>query len=128
MPLLKRLEVWPLYAQVMLRDAAATAFPQWQTGEERVIATAQCLIVGTRGDCDGPLLLEVWKRAFEPENLRVGQPIFEGVLELVSDHVVVGNELINELEVVELGSGRHHIKVYTSPAGGMPEEVYFVID
>jgi hypothetical protein len=45
-----RFRVFPLYHQVEVLDAVDVDCPQWETGEERVLASAQCIVLATRPD------------------------------------------------------------------------------
>jgi hypothetical protein len=49
MPLIRREDVFPLYGQVQLGDPFAADYPEWETGEERVVFTDQVVAVATRG-------------------------------------------------------------------------------
>ena len=55
--------VIPLYRQVEVRDAAPDAAdvdrPQWESGDEPVLASAQCIVLATRSDLHGPVEIEV---------------------------------------------------------------------
>jgi hypothetical protein len=40
MSVIGRFIIWPAYAQIQIRDTADAEFPQWETGEEPVVANA----------------------------------------------------------------------------------------
>jgi hypothetical protein len=47
MAVARRFRVFPLYHQVEIRDATDDVDrPLWETGEERVLAAAQCIVLG----------------------------------------------------------------------------------
>jgi hypothetical protein len=73
-----RFRVFALYQQVEVRDAADVEHPQWETGEERTLAAAQCIVLATRPDPDGPVEIEVRVGA-ELEH-PAGQLVFDGEL------------------------------------------------
>jgi hypothetical protein len=55
-----RFTVVPAYRQVEVRDAADDVdYPQWETGEERVLVSAQCIVLATRSDLQGDVEIEV---------------------------------------------------------------------
>jgi hypothetical protein len=59
MSVIGRFTIWPAYAQIQIRDTADAEFPPWETGEEPVVANAQCIGVATRGDEEGDVTVEV---------------------------------------------------------------------
>lgn len=126
--LLKQLEVWPLYAQIDLFDPRATEGPLFKTGNEPVIAAPGWITVATRSDCQGPIPVEVWKGRLEVDDPALSGAIFDGVLDLAGPTALVGNFIMNEAESLDLGTGKHRVRVYVSPVGKQPERVYFVVD
>lgn len=114
-----RFRVVPLYQQVEIRDAAEDIdYPRWQTGEERVLASAQCILVATRSDLEGPVEVEV-----RVGGALVGQPagplLFDGELLTTGQGILVGNSL-TKLHRVAVPIGWHPVYVYadqpTDPA------------
>ena len=53
MTLLVRVEVTPFYGQVEISDPSKRDYPQFETGQERVVAIPECIAVVTRGDFEG---------------------------------------------------------------------------
>lgn len=127
MPLITSLSVLPLYAQVSILDPSTKDIPQWETGDETVIASAKCISVATRADSDGDVVIEVWRKQLAGGE-DVGKAIFDGVLELTGPNAVVGNIVLNELRPVELGAGTHRVRVFTLPEGERPSRVIFLVD
>jgi hypothetical protein len=89
----RRVRVFPLYHQVEIRDAADDIdYPQWETGEERVLASAQCLVLATRSDLEGEVEIEVRVGA-GLDDPAAGQLLFEGELLTTGQAILVGNSL-----------------------------------
>ena len=111
-----RFRVFPLYHQVEIRDAADDIDrPLWETGEEWVLAAAQCIVLATRSDLDGEVEIEVRVGA-DLEDQAGGQPLFDGELLTTGQGILVGNSL-TDLHHVELPIGWHPIRVYAEPPG-----------
>jgi hypothetical protein len=112
--LLKRLNVLPLYGQVVIECEDASDLPMPETGTERVVATAQSILVATRGDQDGDVTIEVYAGTAAPT---VGELVFDGELNCPTPKLVVGSSLANALAAVDLGqAGWVPVKVYVAPA------------
>jgi hypothetical protein len=112
---ISRFEVLPLQAQIDIRDPAATEYPQWETGDETAVATAQAIAVATQGDVDGRVAVEV----VADDEFRVEdswREVFDGELLTTGDDVVIGNYLAGEVHPVRLGAGWHRVRVATNPA------------
>jgi len=122
--LLKRLEVPPLYGQVVIECEGASDLPMPETGTERVVATAQSILVATRGDQDGDVTIEVHGgTAVHAE----GELVFEGELNCPTPRLVVGSSLANALATVDLSEGGWvPIKVYVDPADA-PSRVTVIV-
>jgi hypothetical protein len=123
---LGRFDVLPLYGQIDIRDPAAADYPQWETGEEKAVATAHCIAVATRGDLDGRVAVEVRHEPIEePDHATIA---FDGSLLLTGEGLVVGNYLGGEEHWLPLPPGSHHVTVYTRPLEGRAAEVIVAID
>lgn len=127
MTLLVRVEVTPFYGQVEISDPSKRDYPRFETGQERAVAIPECIAVATRGDFEGKVIIEVWRERLAIEGVDL-QSVFEGELVLTGSGAVVGNTIGNELHPVPLSPGRHRIKVFTSPAGGLAHTVYFLVE
>jgi hypothetical protein len=123
---LGRFDVLPLYNQVHIRDPRSTDFPQWETGDEPVVADSQCIAVATRSDVAGPISVEV-RSGDSAEDLEGWGLLFDGELLLTGDTVVVGNYVANEIYPVTVGQGWHRVRVWGSPAGERPSELVAAI-
>jgi hypothetical protein len=109
-----RFRVFPLYRQVEIRDATDDVDrPLWETGEERVLASAQCIVLATRSDLHGEVEIEVRVGAGLEEQA-VGQPLFDGELLTTGQGILVGNSL-TDLHHVGLPIGWHPIRIYAEP-------------
>jgi hypothetical protein len=106
--------VVPLYGQVQVCDAAPDAAdvdrPQWESGDEPVLASAQCIVLATRSDLDGPVEIEVQVGA--SEDRPAGHLLFEGELLTTGEGAAVGNPLADELHRVPLPIGWHPVRIY----------------
>jgi hypothetical protein len=112
MGLVGRFSVFPLYHQLEVRDAAGVVdCPQWESGEEPVLAGTQCIVLATRSDLEGPVEVEVWVGGIDTEP--AGRLLYEGEL-LVTEHgAVVGSSLTEELHPIPLPIGWHPVRIYT---------------
>jgi hypothetical protein len=100
----RRFRVFPLYQQVEIRDATDDVDrPLWETGEERVLAAAQCIVLATRSDLHGEVEIEVRVGA-DLDDQAGGQPLFDGELLTTGQGILVGNSL-TELHHVGLPIG-----------------------
>jgi hypothetical protein len=110
----RRFQVFPLYQQVEIRDAAeGVDRPLWETGEERVLASAQCIVLATRSDLHGEVEFEVRVGA-GLEGQAAGQLLFDGELLTTGRGILVGNSL-TDLYHVELPIGWHPIRIFGEP-------------
>jgi hypothetical protein len=114
MAVIRRFRVFPLYQQVEIRDATDDVDrPLWETGEERVLASAQCIVLATRSDLHGEVEMEVRVGAGLEEQT-VGQLLFDGELLTTGQGILVGNSL-TDLHHVGLPIGWHPIRIYAEP-------------
>jgi hypothetical protein len=114
MAVIRRFRVFPLYQQVEIRDAADDVDrPLWETGEERVLASAQCIVLATRSELHGEVEMEVRVGAGLEEQT-VGQLLFDGELLTTGQGILVGNSL-TDLHHVGLPIGWHPIRIYAEP-------------
>ena len=112
----RRFQVFPLYQQVEIGDAAeGVDRPLWETGEERVLASAQCIVLATRSDLDGEVEIEVRVGA-DLDDQAGGQLLLDGELLTTGQGILVGNSL-TELHHVGLPIGWHPIRIYAEPPG-----------
>jgi hypothetical protein len=106
--------VTPLYGQIDVRDANPDAAdvdrPQWDSGDEPVLASTQCIVLATRSDLHGPVEIEVWVGA--DEHRPAGHLLFEGELLTTGEGAAVGNPLAGDLHRVPLPVGFHRLRIY----------------
>jgi hypothetical protein len=118
MGLVGRFSVFPLYHQLEVRDAASLDCPQWESGEEPVLAGTQCIVLATRADLEGPIEVEVWVGALDGEP--AGPLLYDGELLVTEQGAVVGSSLTEELYPVAMPIGWHPVRIWadrpTEPA------------
>lgn len=105
---------------------AEEEWPQWPTGQERIIANSGAISVGTICDIDGMVEIDVWRGEELPNGAQ--EPIYDGMLHVRDAGALVGSVLGDHLALLRLREGEHRVRVYTTPPGPEPEHVYFVID
>jgi hypothetical protein len=110
MGLAGRFSVFPMYHQLEVRDAASVDCPQWETGEEPVLAASQCIVLATRSDLEGEVQVEVWVGGLDGEP--AGPLLFEGELLVTEQGAVVGSSLTEELYSIALPIGWHPLRIY----------------
>jgi hypothetical protein len=112
--------VTPFYRQIDVFDAAPDAAgvdrPQWDSGDEPVLASAQCIVLATRSDLLGPVEVEVWVGA--SEHPPTGHLLFDGELLTTGEGAAVGNPLAGDQQRVPLPIGWHPVRIY----GDRPRE------
>ena len=107
-------QVFPLYHQGEIRDAADDVDrPLWETGEERVLASAQYIVLATRSNLEGEVEIEVHVGA-GLEDQGGEQLLFDGELLTTGQGILVGNSL-TDLHHVGLPIGWHPIRIYAEP-------------
>jgi hypothetical protein len=111
MAVTRRLWVFPLYHQVEIRDATDDVDrPLWETGEERVLASAQCIVLATRSDLEGEVEIEV-RVDTDREERTAGELLFDGELLTTGQGIVVGNSL-TDLHHISLPIGWHPLRIH----------------
>jgi hypothetical protein len=111
MAVTRRFRVFPLYHQVEIRDATDDVDrPLWETGEERVLAAAQCIVLATRSDLEGDVEIEV-KLDADQADAAAGELVFEGELLTTGQGIVVGSSL-TDLHPIRLPIGWHPVRIY----------------
>jgi hypothetical protein len=108
-----RFWVAPAYQQVEIRDAGDVDYPQWETGEERVLASAQCIVLATRSDLEGDVEIEV-KVDTDRTDAAPVELVFKGELLTTGQGIVVGSSLTG-LQSIRLPIGWHPIRIYADP-------------
>ena len=122
--LIARAVIRPYYGQLEISDSEKTDYPQFDTGAELVVSTPDCVVVTTRRDEDGDVVVEVWTDEIEAK--APIEMIHCGILE-IRGHCRVGNTAGNHFVDVPIAPGRHQIKVFTCPAGAPAEAVYVLV-
>jgi hypothetical protein len=122
--LLAERDVLPLYGQVVVQDAGTADIPDWQTGDERAVASENAVLVATRPDHAGKVHVQVL-RGDDEDNL--GSQVFDGELSVVSGCMTVGSVLAGQvLQVAVPRPGYVPIRIFVCPAE-LPERVAVVL-
>jgi hypothetical protein len=110
---LSRLSVAPLYGQVVVESYGASDLPVPETGYEQVVATTESLLIATRGDQDGDVLIEIRRGSYDGD---FGRQVFDGELSFTSPRLAFGSSLGGQLGSAEIGrTGWIRIRVYVDP-------------
>lgn len=110
---LAMLRVAPLYGQVVVEADGASNLPVPETGQERVVATTQSILIATRGDQDGDVLIEIRQDGGHDD---FGPPLFDGELSFSSPRLVFGSSLGGETSSLDIGrTGWVALKLYVDP-------------
>lgn len=109
-----RFQVLPLHHQVGICDVDAVEVPQWDSGEEPLVAGEQCILVATRGDLD-EVELEVWTGP--PTTPPPGPLLFDGELCTTGKGVEVGDLVAGDGHQVQLPVGWHRLRIYADQPG-----------
>lgn len=121
MAILGRFSVLPLHAQVEVCDPTCSDFPIPETGEERVLSTAQCVVVATRSDADGSVSIEVRDDpAFDIAGWILA---FDGELLLTEPYVSIGNYVANDTHHVIAHIGWNQVQIWTRPMNERPSDL-----
>jgi hypothetical protein len=89
------------YAQIAVLDSGTTDLPDWDTGDERAVATSQALYISTRSDTSGPVNVQVISGNGEVQP--GAEQIFQGTLRIDSGRLEVGSPLAGTVERIALG-------------------------
>jgi hypothetical protein len=122
--LLGEREVRPLYGQVVAQDGETADIPDWETGDERAVASGHAVLVATRPDDAGNVHVQVLRGESGPD---LGSLVFDGELSVVSGRMVVGSVLAGQVLEVQIdSSGYIPVKIFVEPAD-LPERVAVVL-
>jgi hypothetical protein len=109
-----RFQVLPLHHQVGICDLDAVDIPEWESGEEPLVASGQCVLVATRGNLD-PVELEVW--VGEPATPAPGPLLFDGELCVTGQGVEVGDLVAGDGHQLQLPVGWHRLRIWADQPG-----------
>ena len=122
---LAELNVSPLYGQVVVQDPGTADLPEWETGEERAIASEHAVYVATRADTDGDVTIQVLEGS---DTGGLGDCVFDGDLSTTSPRLEVGNPIAGVLQSVKInGAGYIRLRVFVRPRES-PAEVGILIE
>ena len=100
-----------------IRDATEDVDrPLWETGEERILASAQWIVLATRSDLDGEVEIEV-RVDTDREERTAEELLFDGELRRAVDHRSGdrGGNSLTDLHHISLPIGRHPLRIYGDP-------------
>jgi hypothetical protein len=111
--LLDSIRVTPYYSQVMVEAEDASDLPEPHIGPKAALASTEAVMVSTRGDLDGDVLVEVHRG--DPDS-RLGAQVYDGELSFTRPLLVAGSPHSGELMTVDIGRiGWVPIKIYVDP-------------
>lgn len=125
MALVASFEALPVHGQIEFRDEAPAEYPEWQTGEERAVQTAQGIAVATQGDHAGPVRIEVWTPPIEREP--EGVCVLDTEVLVAGKAAVVGNSIGGEWHRVPFDQGTIRVQVFVDPPAE-PNIVRFLVE
>ncbi len=100
-------EITAAYAQLGLYDAEDTdSYPQWETGEERILFGAKGVAVSAQLDAE----ISVEVHTVRP--VRNQHLIGSGFIEIGAAGLIVGNEVAGTYEEIDFPAGRVRVEVY----------------
>jgi hypothetical protein len=114
------LSVMPLGGQVSVQVPGSTSFPQWATGEEKAVSTPEAVLIATRPDTEGDVVVTILEGSEDQE----GELVFDGSLAVAEAGILeFGNVISAQLEAVSVGpAGDVSLRIYVLP-GDAPREV-----
>jgi hypothetical protein len=107
-----RFRVFPLYHQVEVCDVAAADCPRWERDDERVLASAQSIVMATRPDLEGDVEFDVRVAPIGDEH-PAGHLLFDGELCTTGQGALVGSSLSGQMRRIPLSTGWHRVRIYT---------------
>lgn len=113
--LLGELSVSPAYGQVSIEDPGTLDLPEWVTGQERVVANPHAIMVATRSDVEGDVIITVLEGS---DVSGLGDVVFEGELSLSSPFMDVGSAVTSTVMRVRVDrQGTVGVRVFVDPLG-----------
>jgi hypothetical protein len=108
------LTVTPLYGQVSVQVLGSTNFPEWDTGEEKAVSTREAVLIATRPDTEGDVVIRILEGSEDEE----GEMVFDGSLALAgADSLEFGNVISAQLDSVDVAQvSELKLRIYVVPA------------
>lgn len=119
--LLAEARVLPLHAQVSAHDRGTTDLPEWVTGSEATVHSERAVVVATRPDTAGDVLV----RVLLGDDAEAGTRVLDGRI-AISTGLEVGSVVASDLVTVPVAPGEHRLAVFVHPAES-PSVVSFVL-
>jgi hypothetical protein len=121
---LVRIQVTPFHHQVVVESAGATDLPIPETGEEAAVATGESVLVATRSQSLGDVVMEVHRH---PAPDLPGVLVFDGELSFTTPYLEIGSGVVRDLTAVDIGrAGWVPIQIWVDPPGA-PDRVMVVV-
>jgi hypothetical protein len=115
----------PDHAQLEF-GAVGSAYPEWDFGDEPLVANRERVVVATRPDFEGAVVVEVHFGTAEEPPDHARESIFDGVIRVSSDGAEVGTYLGGDLERIALPAGEHRLRVFVDEPAYASRVVFIV--
>lgn len=113
MPSVFEFEVTPYYAQVaMINPANPNSYPEWETGEEKIVCGPSGVLVATRPDNFGVVNIGVWSGAYSPGP--AWARLATVPIRASGRTFVVGSVTGSRLKEVQVMTGEHQLAVIST--------------
>jgi hypothetical protein len=114
------LTVTPVYGQVFVQVSGSANFPEWDTGEEKAVSTDGAVLIATRPDAEGDVVIRILEGSEDEE----GDLVFDGSLVVAeADSLKFGNDISAQRGTVVLSQvGDVKLRIYVVPKDA-PQEV-----
>jgi hypothetical protein len=123
--ILLRREFRPDHAQLEF-GAVGSSYPEWDFGDEPVVANGEKVVVATRPDFEGAAVVEVRRGTSDEPLDDASALIFDGVIRVSGDGAEVGTYLGGDLERIALSPGEHRLRVFVDEPGYASRVVFSV--
>lgn len=122
---LETMRVVPYYHQVAVQSEGASDIPSVETGEERLVASTEAVIIATRAERLGEVEIEV-RRGDDVADVP-GTRVFDGELSFTTPRLEVGSAVTSHLVAIDVGrTGWIPIQIYADPPDE-PQRVIVVV-
>jgi hypothetical protein len=116
-------KILAMYAQVALFDAEdGESYPQWETGDERVILGPKGIAVATAPDA------RIDVRAYSGDGNPGGNKILSAVIQVGNRGLLVGNVAAADITELPWPAGETSIDVYVTGLPDRVDSVMFVLE
>ena len=130
--LLGKVTVSPMHSQVdLFVPDGQEDLPEWPEDEPlthivHIVATSECIYVGTISDMEGQVSVEAWLGESPAQET---EPVYDGAFQVYHAGALVGSWTGNHLALLPLPEGSYHVRVFTFPEGSAhPDRVLFALE